>query len=224
MQPYYNCIARNRIPNLYLIVHTYYPIVPLFYLIRCTFRFVLLKTFEGCFSFYTISVHTLFIRILIIRIIFFHSHTFFYSQTFQYPFFISIFFICILFIRIVFIYILSIRIIFIHLFPFVYFSSVYSSSVYFSFVYFPFVYSSFVYFSFVYLSSVYFLFVRSSHRKCSIKFHNIHRKHSQACNFIKKKLQHTCFPVSIAEFSRTLISKNICKQLLLIRILFDFIN
>ena len=133
--------------------------------------------------------------------------------------FIRIAFIYILSIRIFFIRILFIRIIFICMFPFVYFSSVYSSSVYFSFVYFPFIYSSFVYFS-----SVYFLFVRSSHRKCSIKFHNIHRKYSQACNFIKKKLQHTCFPVGIAEFSRTLISKNICKQLLLIRILLHFIN
>ena len=34
----------------------------------------------------------------------------------------------------------------------------------------------FIYFSFVYFSFVYFSFVRSSHRKCSIKFFNIHRK------------------------------------------------
>ena len=33
-----------------------------------------------------------------------------------------------------------------------------------------------------------------------------------------------CFPVSIAEFSRTLILKKICKRLLLIRILLHFIN
>ena len=31
----------------------------------------------------------------------------------------------------------------------------------------------------------------------------------------KKKLQHRCFPVNIAEFSRTPIFKNICEQLLL---------
>ena len=35
----------------------------------------------------------------------------------------------------------------------------------------------------------------------------------QACNFIKKRLQHSCFPVNIAKFLRTPILKNICKQL-----------
>ena len=35
----------------------------------------------------------------------------------------------------------------------------------------------------------------------------------KACNFIKKKLQHMCFPVNIAKFSETPISKNICEQL-----------
>ena len=30
--------------------------------------------------------------------------------------------------------------------------------------------------------------------------------------FIKKRLQHTCFPVNIAEFLRTSILGNICKQ------------
>ena len=33
--------------------------------------------------------------------------------------------------------------------------------------------------------------------------------------FIKKRLQHRCFPVSIAKFLRTPILKNICKQLTL---------
>ena len=37
----------------------------------------------------------------------------------------------------------------------------------------------------------------------------------QACNFIKKRLQHRCFTVSIAKFSRTPILKNIYKLLLL---------
>ena len=35
------------------------------------------------------------------------------------------------------------------------------------------------------------------------------------CNFIKKKLQHRCFSVNIAEFLRTPILKNICERLLL---------
>ena len=37
----------------------------------------------------------------------------------------------------------------------------------------------------------------------------------QACNFIKKRLQHRCFPVAIAKFLRTSTLKNICEQLLL---------
>ena len=35
------------------------------------------------------------------------------------------------------------------------------------------------------------------------------------CNFIKKRLQHTCSPVKFAKFLRTLILKKICEQLLL---------
>ena len=38
----------------------------------------------------------------------------------------------------------------------------------------------------------------------------------KTCNFIKKRLQHKCFPVNIAKFSRTPILKNNCKRLLLI--------
>ena len=34
----------------------------------------------------------------------------------------------------------------------------------------------------------------------------------QPCNFIKKRLQHMCFPVNIAKFLRTPILRNICKQ------------
>ena len=39
----------------------------------------------------------------------------------------------------------------------------------------------------------------------------------RACNFIKKRLQQRCFPMKFAEFLRTPILKNICKQLLLKR-------
>ena len=37
----------------------------------------------------------------------------------------------------------------------------------------------------------------------------------QACKFIKKKLQHRCFPVNIAKYLRTLILMNIYEWLLL---------
>ena len=37
----------------------------------------------------------------------------------------------------------------------------------------------------------------------------------QACNFIKKRLQHRYFPVNIAKFLRTRILRNICERLLL---------
>ena len=37
----------------------------------------------------------------------------------------------------------------------------------------------------------------------------------QACNFVKKRLQHRCFHVNGVKFLRTPISKKICKQLLL---------
>ena len=36
----------------------------------------------------------------------------------------------------------------------------------------------------------------------------------QALNFIKKRLQHSCFPVKIRKFKRTLFLKNVCEQLL----------
>ena len=41
----------------------------------------------------------------------------------------------------------------------------------------------------------------------------------KACNFIKKRLQRTCFLVNIAKFLILLFSKNICE-----RLLFDFFN
>ena len=37
----------------------------------------------------------------------------------------------------------------------------------------------------------------------------------QCCNFIKKRLQHRCFPVNIAKFLRTAILNNICERQLL---------
>ena len=37
----------------------------------------------------------------------------------------------------------------------------------------------------------------------------------QACNFIKKRLQHRCFSVNIVKFLRTFILKNICARPLL---------
>ena len=74
---------------------------------------------------------------------------------------------------------------------------------------------------------------RSNHRRCSVKkcykkFRKFHRKTSmleslfnkvpclQVCNFIKKRLQHRCFPVKFAKFLRTPILKSICERLLCI--------
>ena len=37
----------------------------------------------------------------------------------------------------------------------------------------------------------------------------------QACNFVKKRHQHRCFPVNITKFLRTPILKDICQRLLL---------
>ena len=37
----------------------------------------------------------------------------------------------------------------------------------------------------------------------------------KACNFIKKRVQHGCFPVKFPKFLRTPILKSICKGLLL---------
>ena len=37
----------------------------------------------------------------------------------------------------------------------------------------------------------------------------------QACSFIKKRLQHSCFLMNIAKFLRTPVLKNICERLLL---------
>ena len=71
--------------------------------------------------------------------------------------------------------------------------------------------------------------IRSSHRRCSVKkavlkeFANFTGKHrcwslfliKLQANFIKKRLQHRCFPVKFAKFLKTPVSKNIWEQLLL---------
>ena len=71
---------------------------------------------------------------------------------------------------------------------------------------------------------------RSSHRgnsvkKCVLKnFGNFTGKHLcrslfliklQACNFVKKRLQHKCFPVKFTKFLITFVLKKICERLLL---------
>ena len=70
-----------------------------------------------------------------------------------------------------------------------------------------------------------FSFRSSSHRRCSVKkgvlknfvleslFNQV--ADLQSSNFVKKRLQHRCFPVKYAKFLRTSILKNICKRVLL---------
>ena len=66
---------------------------------------------------------------------------------------------------------------------------------------------------------------RSSQRRCPAKesvfkkFTNLKVKQQcwsfaglKACNFIKKRLQHRCFPVNLMKFLRTPILKNICRS------------
>ena len=62
---------------------------------------------------------------------------------------------------------------------------------------------------------------RNGHWRCSVK-EAVHKKTSPILKentcvgvFIKKRLQHRCFPVKIAKFLRTSILKNICDRLLL---------
>ena len=101
------------IPNLHLIMRTYYPIVLPIYLVWYTFHFVLLQIhFKAVFNLLFFFTCLLFVRILSIRI---------------------------LFIRIIFIYILFIRMLFICTLSSVYFSFVNFPYLYFSFAYFSFV-------------------------------------------------------------------------------------
>ena len=72
-------------------------------------------------------------------------------------------------------------------------------------------------------------FHRRSHRRCFVKkdvlkhFVNFTRKglfgvslvQMQACNFMKKRLQHSGFAVKFGKFLRAFILKNICERLLL---------
>ena len=62
-------------------------------------------------------------------------------------------------------------------------------------------------------------FHRSSHLRCSIKraflkISQMWQENTCVGLFIKKRLQHRCFPVNFAKFLRTLILKNSCQQLL----------
>ena len=64
-------------------------------------------------------------------------------------------------------------------------------------------------------------------KSCSLKFRNIQRKTPEleslfnkvagleVWDFIKKRLQLSCFPLNIAKFLRTPILKNICERVLL---------
>ena len=76
---------------------------------------------------------------------------------------------------------------------------------------------------------------RSSLRMCYVKkcvlksFANFTGKHMhcslflirlKTCNFIKRRLQHRCFPVKFAKILRTPILENICERLLLIAEMF----
>ena len=69
---------------------------------------------------------------------------------------------------------------------------------------------------------------KSSHRRCSIKkpvlknFAILYLEFLfnkflglEVCDFIKRRLQLSCFPLNIAKFLRTPILKNICERLLL---------
>ena len=80
-----------------------------------------------------------------------------------------------------------------------------------------------------YIKSLYCKSFRSSHGRCLWKkvFLEISQENTcvgvffnkvvgvKACNFIKKALQHRCFPVKFAKFLRTPILKNICERLLM---------
>ena len=61
---------------------------------------------------------------------------------------------------------------------------------------------------------------RKCQRRCSVK-KAVFKKFAnftdlQAFNFIKKRLQHRCFPVKFAKFLRRPILKNSCERMLLI--------
>ena len=114
--------SRYHIPNLHLIICTYYPIVLIFYMVWCTLHFVLLKRhLKVVFHSILLSVDILFIRTLFIRI-----HFSFVYFSFVYFSFVSLF---------SFVYFS-----FVHFFLFVY---VFSFVFFFSFVCLSFVYFHF---------------------------------------------------------------------------------
>ena len=59
------------------------------------------------------------------------------------------------------------------------------------------------------------LYSRSSHQRCSVK-KSFHKNFPEACHFMKKRLQHRCFPVKFAKFLKTPILKNTSGRLLLL--------
>ena len=82
--------------------------------------------------------------------------------------------------------------------------------------------------NFANITGVAISFDRSSHWRCSVekvffKFFQISQENTSVVmslikfvkNFIKKRLQHRCFPVKFAKLLRTHISKNIYERLLL---------
>ena len=83
------------------------------------------------------------------------------------------------------------------------------------------------------LSGYRFMLSRSSHQRCSVEkavvkkfaiytvktrpvLESLFNKVLQVCNFIKKRLQHRCFPMNIAKVLRATIFKNIWERLLLV--------
>ena len=60
-------------------------------------------------------------------------------------------------------------------------------------------------------------FHKKIHEKCceAYKYDILRSSQSEAWNFIKKRLQHSCFPVDIAKFLNTPILKNFRERLLL---------
>ena len=64
---------------------------------------------------------------------------------------------------------------------------------------------------------------KSNHWRCSNK--KLLKKSCsclQACHFLKKRVQHRCFPMHIAKTLRTSILKNICERLFLLFAFYSF--
>ena len=52
-------------------------------------------------------------------------------------------------------------------------------------------------------------------KKVVLKYFTIFTEKLQACKFIKKRLQHRCFPVNISKILKAPVLKNIYKRLVL---------